>query len=287
MDDLMAALHDFKVSTKDTKTTNGSGINTTQSSSTTYRTNISKSSKMATEHADYAVCKPRDQRDSGRNVTPNISNQRLQSVDQVDRAEQHHHHHQQQVISKTSSAKSNQDAIQQTVSNTVSGSRATQGPLESILGSIEMEISREGVDTAAKGRCYTCDKQIAGQVLTALGRTYHPEHFTCAHCDCLLGEQTFFERDGRCYCEPDYEQLFAPRCQFCEQPIIAGQRCVTALDTHYHAEHFFCTDCGSTFDEERGYHAHENHPYCSDCYLARFAAKCTDCGKFKSEPSLV
>lgn len=58
------------------------------------------------------------------------------------------------------------------------------------------------------------------QVITALGRTWHPEHFTCAHCNQELGTRNFFERDGRPYCEPDYHNLFSPRCAYCNGPIL-------------------------------------------------------------------
>lgn len=58
------------------------------------------------------------------------------------------------------------------------------------------------------------------QVITALGRTWHPEHFTCAHCNQELGTRNFFEKDGRPYCEPDYHNLFSPRCAYCNGPIL-------------------------------------------------------------------
>lgn len=58
------------------------------------------------------------------------------------------------------------------------------------------------------------------QVVTALGRTWHPEHFVCAHCKQELGTKNFFERDGQPYCEPDYHHLFSPRCAYCNGPIL-------------------------------------------------------------------
>jgi hypothetical protein len=30
--------------------------------------------------------------------------------------------------------------------------------------------------------CAQCGEMIIGQVVTALGKTYHPEHFVCYHC---------------------------------------------------------------------------------------------------------
>lgn len=57
-------------------------------------------------------------------------------------------------------------------------------------------------------------------MITALGKTWHPEHFTCAHCNQELGTKNFFERDGRPYCEVDYHNLFSPRCAYCNGPIL-------------------------------------------------------------------
>ena len=81
-------------------------------------------------------------------------------------------------------------------------------------------MSRQGINTAQKGCCSACDKPIVGQVITALGKTWHPEHFTCTHCTQELGTKNFFERDGQPYCETDYHNLFSPRCAYCNGPIL-------------------------------------------------------------------
>lgn len=62
------------------------------------------------------------------------------------------------------------------------------------------------------------------QVITALGKTWHPEHFTCTHCNQELGTRNFFEREGHPYCEPDYHNLFSPRCAYCNGPILDVRR---------------------------------------------------------------
>lgn len=81
-------------------------------------------------------------------------------------------------------------------------------------------MSRQGVNTVQKGCCSGCEKPIVGQVITALGKTWHPEHFTCNHCSQELGTRNFFERDGFPYCEPDYHNLFSPRCAYCNGAIL-------------------------------------------------------------------
>lgn len=111
------------------------------------------------------------------------------------------------------------------VSSPVQASYATESvdsaaPLDCMLGSLTAEMNRQGVNTTQKGCCTACDKAIVGQVITALGKTWHPEHFTCTHCSQELGTRNFFERDGRPYCEPDYHNLFSPRCAYCNGPIL-------------------------------------------------------------------
>ena len=92
--------------------------------------------------------------------------------------------------------------------------------LDSMLGNLQSDMTRQGVSTTKKGECAACNKPIIGQVCTALGRTWHPEHFTCVTCEVPLGATNFFERDGRPFCERDYHEQFAPRCAYCNGPIL-------------------------------------------------------------------
>ncbi|KAG0718107.1 Paxillin [Chionoecetes opilio] len=180
--------------------------------------------------------------------------------------------------------------------------------LDSMLGSLASHMTEQGVTTTQKGSCTACAKPIVGQVITALGKTWHPEHFTCTHCNQELGTKNFFEREGRPYCETDYHDLFSPRCAYCNGPILDSpsntssphppssscrnvysfkhllttssflflQKCVTALDKTWHPKHFFCTQCGNTFGDE-GYHERDGKPYCREDYYNMFAPKCGGC----------
>lgn len=146
--------------------------------------------------------------------------------------------------------------------------------LDSMLGSLASHMTEQGVTTTQKGCCTACAKPIVGRVITALGKTWHPEHFTCTHCNQELGTKNFFEREGRPYCETDYHDLFSPRCAYCNGPIL--DKCVTALDKTWHPKHFFCTQCGNTFGEE-GFHERDGKPYCREDYYNMFAPKCAGC----------
>ncbi|CAL8343403.1 unnamed protein product [Lota lota] len=148
--------------------------------------------------------------------------------------------------------------------------------LDNMLGSLQSDLNKLGVQTVAKGVCGACMKPIVGQVVTAMGRTWHPEHFVCTHCQEEIGSRNFFERDGQPYCEKDYHNLFSPRCYYCNGPIL--DKVVTALDRTWHPEHFFCAQCGSFFGPE-GFHEKDGKAYCRKDYFDMFAPKCGGCAR--------
>ncbi|XP_028312435.1 uncharacterized protein LOC114469285 isoform X3 [Gouania willdenowi] len=148
--------------------------------------------------------------------------------------------------------------------------------LDNMLGSLQSDLNKLGVQTVAKGVCGACCKPIVGQVVTAMGRTWHPEHFVCTHCQEEIGSRNFFEREGQPYCEKDYHTLFSPRCYYCNGPIL--DKVVTALDQTWHPEHFFCAQCGSFFGPE-GFHEKDGKAYCRKDYFDMFAPKCGGCAR--------
>ncbi|XP_058487215.1 mucin-2-like isoform X1 [Solea solea] len=148
--------------------------------------------------------------------------------------------------------------------------------LDNMLGSLQSDLNRLGVQTVAKGVCGACKKPIVGQVVTAMGRTWHPEHFVCTHCQDEIGSRNFFERDGQPYCEKDYHSLFSPRCHYCNGPIL--DKVVTALDKTWHPDHFFCAQCGAFFGPE-GFHEKDGKAFCRKDYFDMFAPKCGGCAR--------
>lgn len=148
--------------------------------------------------------------------------------------------------------------------------------LDNMLGSLQSDLNRLGVQTVAKGVCGACKKPIVGQVVTAMGRTWHPEHFVCTHCQEEIGSRNFFEREGQPYCEKDYHNLFSPRCHYCNGPIL--DKVVTALDKTWHPEHFFCAQCGAFFGPE-GFHEKDGKAFCRKDYFDMFAPKCGGCSR--------
>ncbi|XP_017212888.1 uncharacterized protein pxnb isoform X5 [Danio rerio] len=156
------------------------------------------------------------------------------------------------------------------------GPHGQANKLDNMLGSLQSDLHKLGVQTVAKGVCGACSKPIVGQVVTAMGRTWHPEHFVCTHCQEEIGSRNFFEREGQPYCERDYHHLFSPRCYYCNGPIL--DKVVTALDRTWHPEHFFCAQCGAFFGPE-GFHEKDGKAYCRKDYFDLFAPKCGGCAR--------
>ena len=94
-------------------------------------------------------------------------------------------------------------------------------------------------------RCAYCNGVVLDRCITALGRTWHPRCFFCAHCGKSFEGGGFMEKDGKPYCEADYFAMFAPKCGKCDQAIMGD--CVTAMGKQWHPECFVCTGCNEGF----------------------------------------
>lgn len=64
-------------------------------------------------------------------------------------------------------------------------------------------------------RCAGCHKPITGHYTTALGESWHPDHFVCAQCRKPFAGKSFYEREHKAYCENCFHGRFSPRCQIC------------------------------------------------------------------------
>jgi hypothetical protein len=56
--------------------------------------------------------------------------------------------------------------------------------------------------------CGACQKPIVGRCVTALGKRYHPEHFTCSYCAKQLIKGTFKEEANKAYCTTCHIKLY-------------------------------------------------------------------------------
>ncbi|KAI0244308.1 Rho-type GTPase activating protein Rga1 [Massospora cicadina] len=70
--------------------------------------------------------------------------------------------------------------------------------------------------------CHTCKKFIQGPFITACGKKYHVDHFTCTECRTVFGKNdSYYEHDGRVLCHYHYSLIAAAKCTGCSVPIIS------------------------------------------------------------------
>uniref|UniRef100_A0A8C5QCX6 Actin binding LIM protein 1 n=1 Tax=Leptobrachium leishanense TaxID=445787 RepID=A0A8C5QCX6_9ANUR len=136
-------------------------------------------------------------------------------------------------------------------------------------------------------RCSGCGEFVEGEVVTALGKTYHPSCFACTVCKRPFppGDRvTFNGRD--CLCQNCASQPTSPgptelttstSCAGCGRDIKNGQA-LLALDKQWHLGCFKCKACGKVLTGE--YISKDGSPYCEKDYQVLFGVKCEACNEF-------
>ncbi|XP_067899614.1 PDZ and LIM domain protein 7 isoform X4 [Heterodontus francisci] len=122
--------------------------------------------------------------------------------------------------------------------------------------------------------CAHCNKVIKGRYLVALGRSWHPEEFTCNQCKMILTEGGFFEEKGSVFCGKCYENKHAPNCAKCKQKIIG--EIMHALKQTWHIKCFNCAACKTPI-RNKAFYMEEGQPYCERDYERMFGTKCHGC----------
>lgn len=151
-------------------------------------------------------------------------------------------------------------------------------------------------------RCAACDQYVEGEVVSALGNTYHQKCFTCARCKQAFpsGEKVTYTGAevlcGRCVSVPQrqtarasVEPLAEPvreirdhdqnECAGCGQELSEGQALV-ALDRQWHTWCFACGECGQVLQGE--YMGRDSVPYCERDYQRLFGVRCAYCQRYIS-----
>eukprot|EP01132_Coremiostelium_polycephalum_P004151 gene4151-5192_t len=136
------------------------------------------------------------------------------------------------------------------------------------------DIDKSG--PTSRGTCGGCRKPIFGETIQAMGKFFHPEHFTCHNCQTPLGTRNFYEQEGIPHCEKCYQELFCARCAHCDDPIT--DRCINALGKKWHINHFVCTQCLKPF-EGGVFFERDGRPYCEADFFSTFAARCGGCNQ--------
>ncbi|XP_018880893.4 PDZ and LIM domain protein 5 isoform X6 [Gorilla gorilla gorilla] len=122
--------------------------------------------------------------------------------------------------------------------------------------------------------CAHCNQVIRGPFLVALGKSWHPEEFNCAHCKNTMAYIGFVEEKGALYCELCYEKFFAPECGRCQRKILG--EVINALKQTWHVSCFVCVACGKPIRNDV-FHLEDGEPYCETDYYALFGTICHGC----------
>ncbi|XP_049866158.1 PDZ and LIM domain protein Zasp isoform X5 [Pectinophora gossypiella] len=125
--------------------------------------------------------------------------------------------------------------------------------------------------------CASCNGNIRGPFITALGRIWCPDHFICTNATCRrpLQDIGFVEENGQLYCEFCFEQYIAPACDKCHAKIKGD--CLNAIGKHFHPECFNCVYCGKLFGNNP-FFLEDGLPYCEADWNELFTTKCFACG---------
>ncbi|XP_036403615.1 PDZ and LIM domain protein 7 isoform X2 [Megalops cyprinoides] len=122
--------------------------------------------------------------------------------------------------------------------------------------------------------CAACSKIIRGRYLVALGRSWHPEEFTCSQCKVILEVGGFFEERGSVFCTKCYDSRYAPNCAKCKRKITG--EIMHALKMTYHVQCFVCAACKTPI-RNQAFYMEEGEPYCETDYEKMFGTKCHGC----------
>ncbi|XP_014763683.2 PDZ and LIM domain protein Zasp isoform X21 [Drosophila ananassae] len=125
--------------------------------------------------------------------------------------------------------------------------------------------------------CNSCNVQIRGPFITALGRIWCPDHFICVNGNCRrpLQDIGFVEEKGDLYCEYCFEKYLAPTCSKCAGKIKGD--CLNAIGKHFHPECFTCGQCGKIFGNTP-FFLEDGQAYCEADWNELFTTKCFACG---------
>uniref|UniRef100_A0A3Q2P769 PDZ and LIM domain protein 7 n=1 Tax=Fundulus heteroclitus TaxID=8078 RepID=A0A3Q2P769_FUNHE len=129
-------------------------------------------------------------------------------------------------------------------------------------------------DSGRTPLCGACNKIIRGRYLVALGRSWHPEEFTCSQCKAVLEEGGFFEERGSVYCTKCHDNRYAPNCAKCKKKITG--EIMHALKMTYHVQCFKCAACKNPI-RNQAFYMEEGEPYCEKDYEKMFGTKCHGC----------
>lgn len=94
--------------------------------------------------------------------------------------------------------------------------------------------------------CAGCKENIKdGQALIALDLHWHVWCFKCTQCQTPLHGE-YVAKDGKAYCEKDYQKLYGITCVYCKR-YITGKVLQAGEAHHFHPSCARCSKCGDPF----------------------------------------
>uniref|UniRef100_A0A3B3UP64 LIM zinc-binding domain-containing protein n=1 Tax=Poecilia latipinna TaxID=48699 RepID=A0A3B3UP64_9TELE len=133
--------------------------------------------------------------------------------------------------------------------------------------------------------CTNCGEFVEGEVVTVLGKSYHPACFVCTLCKQPFPAGDFVTFRGKeCLCQrctepasPSNHIRHPNNCSGCGRDIKNGQA-LLALGAQWHLGCFKCKTCRRILSGE--YINKDGFPYCERDYQAQFGVKCEACQRF-------
>ncbi|XP_017033264.1 PDZ and LIM domain protein Zasp isoform X5 [Drosophila kikkawai] len=170
-----------------------------------------------------------------------------------------------------------------TYNNNNSVYRGAGGKSGGVFGATSAPKRGRGILNKAAGPgvriplCNSCNVQIRGPFITALGKIWCPDHFICVNGNCRrpLQDIGFVEEKGDLYCEYCFEKYLAPTCSKCAGKIKGD--CLNAIGKHFHPECFTCGQCGKIFGNTP-FFLEDGNAYCEADWNELFTTKCFACG---------
>lgn len=125
--------------------------------------------------------------------------------------------------------------------------------------------------------CHKCNEIITKRMITALGKTWHPEHFLCRHCETQIEDATFNIQDGEPVCSKCFVERYTQTCAGCKKPIL--ERTICALGENWHEKCFCCDGACRKPLANQPFYERQGKVYCKQDYEDLFAARCAKCEK--------
>jgi hypothetical protein len=126
-------------------------------------------------------------------------------------------------------------------------------------------------------QCLGCHEKIGtGQYVQVPGTDhhFHPACFKCETCGEAFASGSFMPKDGKYYCQKDYEDKFAEKCAKCEKPLTG--KTIVAFNKHWHTECLTCSACNGPLSSK--FYQRDSGPCCETCAHG-MAPKCKKCDK--------